>query len=146
MGDDNVRAVIKSELPKRAGIGFIAPLSGAEAGGWSDNVIYARASYSAEARTIVRRFRSNGMTHFAILQSAGEYGKAVRTAVETDLRSDGIAMTDARILVEGQALDADVAALLKAGPQVVIDFAESTNRGSHFVEVTFLRNNGNLLH
>ncbi len=125
VGDDTVAAVLRLEMAKRAGIALIAPLSGTETGGWSDNVIYARSGYSAEARAIVRRFRSNGLTRFAVLYMPGEAGQAVHSAIDKVLRRDGIVPVLVEPMTDGQVSESRVMALLKAAPQVVVVAADT---------------------
>jgi ABC-type branched-subunit amino acid transport system substrate-binding protein len=86
-----------------------------------ENVYFTRATYAAEAGRIVEHFRDIGMSNFAVVFSADEFGRNFRTAFVSILKNSGLtALSETAIAADSRAVGAVARTVFASKPQVVI--------------------------
>ncbi|MBL8515672.1 MAG: ABC transporter substrate-binding protein [Betaproteobacteria bacterium] len=127
VGDSGINMLLSNELFQKSGVAFFGAATGLNPARNVDNVYFLRASYAAEAETVIEQFRLLGVSRFGIVTTQSEFGAAIRKEIESVIRQKklelvrGVETTNDPKQIEG-------AATRMAGgqrPQVILMLGDS---------------------
>lgn len=87
VGDSGISTLLAHEVFQRSGVAFFGAATGLNPARAVENVYFLRASYAAEAETVIEQFRLLGITRFGILATQSEFSGTIRQEIESVIRT-----------------------------------------------------------
>jgi ABC-type branched-subunit amino acid transport system substrate-binding protein len=93
MGDAGIKAVVQSTLFKSSSIAFFGAASGLSVDSSINNIYFTRASYSAEAKTIIDQFKPLGIERYAVVAVHTAFHQGIAEEIARNIRAEGLTLT-----------------------------------------------------
>lgn len=87
VGDSGISHVLSHEIFLKSETAFFGAASGLNPARNLENVYFLRASYSAEAETVIDQFRLLGVTRFGVVTTQSEFSQKIRQEIEAVIRT-----------------------------------------------------------
>jgi branched-chain amino acid transport system substrate-binding protein len=126
VGDQTTNAVMSDPAIRQSRIALYAPLSGLDGPKLADGLMYVRPTYRDEVRFACRHFSLLGNTRFAVVSSAGSFGKSVGEIASQEIRAANLTVNASYVVAENLSnLESIATQLVQSGTQVVIVAADT---------------------